>query len=189
MGKGALVWRGNISVLRSKYCDYFLYVPGERPLISTIFPSVGAQMRRNDASRQWYTRLNLWYNSVSFIRSFLSPWLVAFFHSLISFVCLWRGQNWLRVFLEAWLHSNYFLWKHMFDFFDNHDECRKSCFIRQKIRSIFSPFWSILRPIWSILTLFNAKALFSALMSEFFTHFLSPSFKGFKDLCYPVCDY
>ena len=56
----------------------------------------------------------------------------------------------------------------MFDFFDNHDECRKSCFIRQKIRSIFSPFWSILRPIWSILTLFNAKALFLALMSEFF---------------------
>ena len=105
-----------------------------------------------------------------------------FFHSLISFVCLCRGQNWLRGFLEAWLHSNYFLWKHMFDFFDNHDECRKSCFFRQKIRSIFSP-------IWSILTLFNAKALFSALMSEFFTHFLSPSFKGFKDLCYPVCDY
>ena len=77
----------------------------------------------------------------------------------------------------------------MFDFVDNRDKCRKSCFFRQKIRSIFSPFWSILRPIWSILTLFNAKALFSALMSEFFTHFLSPSFKGFKDLCYPVCDY
>ena len=41
---------------------YFVFIIGE-PLISTSFPSVGAQMQTNDASRQWYTRLPAWHNT------------------------------------------------------------------------------------------------------------------------------
>ena len=145
-------------------------------------------MHQGNDTQDWTSDTICFYSSVIFVA------LVgrfAFF-SLADIICLFvTRQKWI----EGLPPSNYFLWKHMFDFVDNHDKCRKSCFFRQKIRSIFSPFWSILRPIWSILTLFNAKALFLALMSEFFTHFLSPSplprygVQGFKDLCYPVCDY
>ena len=136
-------------------------------------------MHQGNDTQDWTSDTICFFSSVIFVA------LVgrfAFF-SLADIICLFvTRQKWI----EGLPPSNYFLWKHMFDFVDNHDKCRKSCFFRQKIRSIFSPFWSILRPIWSILTLFNAKALFLALWVNFLPisslclHFLATGCKDSK---------